>query len=176
MLVNYIPMRDASPGSGMVVLPGATCWNGAGSTSLLRDALVHSMQERSWASEGFNNTGTWEMPSGARPVIDTVLQSICDNGYTVNKCVQIQMQQYIWQSLINPKRLIKATEHSFWIGNVHICIVFCTILMTKQNKLGQFNPLRYPQRVFPITNNEQAAPLHEEKVRETLNEHTNPMG
>lgn len=51
-----------------------------------------------------------------------------------------------------------------------------TVLMTKQNKLGQFNPLICPQRAFLIPNNEQAAPLHLEKEREEINEHTKPMG
>lgn len=44
--------------------------------------------------------------------------------------------------------------------------------MTKQNKLGQFNHLSHPQ----ITKNEQVAPLHEQKGRETLNEHKTRKG
>lgn len=70
-----------------------------------------------------------------------------------------------------PVVVIVSIEHSFWIGNVHIYI-FCTILMTKQNKLGQFNHLSHPQ----ITKNEQVAPLHEQKGRETLNEHKTRKG
>lgn len=46
--------------------------------------------------------------------------------------------------------------------------------MTKQDKLGQFNPLSHPQRVFLITN--QATRLHQEKRRETLNKYTKLTG
>lgn len=72
--------------------------------------------------------------------------------------------------------VIISIEHSFWIGNVDIYIVFRTILRIKENKLGQFNHLSHPQRVFLITKNEEPAPLHEEKGRETLNEHKTPTG
>lgn len=55
--------------------------------------------------------------------------------------------------------LLQSLQQSIlWTGNVHPYIMICATVMTKQNKVGQFNPLSYPQRVFLITDNKQ--PLH----------------